>query len=65
MRKRYPTQTKSLEARLAEHATRLRKEAKAPPSGAAREAVVRRAEQAEASAAICDWLHLPGLKSNA
>ena len=40
-------QTKSLEERLAEHATRLREEAKALPRGAAREAVLRRAAQAE------------------
>jgi hypothetical protein len=38
-------QTKSLEECLAEHATRLRQEAKAPPPGAAREAVLKRAEQ--------------------
>jgi len=39
-------QKRSLQERLAELATRLREEAKALPSGAAREAVLRRAEQA-------------------
>jgi hypothetical protein len=53
-------QTKSLEERLAEHATRLREEAKALPRGAEREAVLRRAEQAETSARMSDWLRLPG-----
>ena len=41
MRKRYPAQEKSLEERLAEHATRLREEAKALPPGTAREAVLK------------------------
>lgn len=59
MRKRYPAQKKSLEARLAEHATRLREEAKALPPGLAREAVLRRAEQAETGADMSDWLSLP------
>jgi len=65
MRKRYSTQKKSLEARLAEHAARLREEAKALPPGAAREAILRRAEQAETGAEMSDWLRLPGLNSNA
>ena len=65
MRKRYPTQTKSLEERLAEHATRLREQAKALPRGAEREAVLRRAEQAETSADMNDLLRLAGLKGNA
>ena len=63
MRKRY--QTKSLEERLAEHATRLREEAKALPHGAEREAVLRRAEQAETSADMNDLLRLAGLQGNA
>ena len=40
-------QTKPLQERLAEHAERLRDEAKSLPPGSEREAVLRRAEQAE------------------
>jgi hypothetical protein len=40
-------QTKPLQERLAEHAERLRGEAKSLPPGAERQAVLRRAEQAE------------------
>ena len=40
-------QTKPLQERLAGHAVRLREEAKSLPLGAEREAVLRRAEQAE------------------
>ena len=65
MRKRYSTQKKSLDERLAEHATRLREEAKGLPPGDARKAVLKRAEQAEAGVHMSDWLRLPGLKSNA
>ena len=61
MRKRYSTQKKSLEARLAEHATRLREEAKALPSGAAREVVLRRAEQAATYADNDGLLRRPSL----
>ena len=59
MRKRYPAQEKSLEERLAEHATRLREEAKALPPGTAREAVLKRT--------VADMTELcrPRLKSNA
>ena len=66
MRKRNRSpQKRSLEERLAEHAARLREEAKALPAGAARKAVLRRAEQAETGAHMSEWLRLPGLKSNA
>jgi hypothetical protein len=51
-------QTKPLEERLAGHAARLRDEAKALPPGNAREAVLRRAEQAETCADMSDWLRL-------
>ena len=40
-------QTKPLQERLAEHAERLREEAKSLPPGSEREAVLRRAEHAE------------------
>jgi hypothetical protein len=43
-------QKQSLEERLIQQATRLRKEAKALPPGAAREAILGWAEQAETGA---------------
>ena len=58
-------QTKSLEERLAEHATRLREEAKALSPGVVREEILRQAEQAETGAHMSQWLRLPGSKSNA
>ena len=64
MRKR-SIQTKSLEERLAEHATRLREEAKALSPGVVREEILRQAEQAETGAHMSQWLRSPGSKSNA
>ena len=58
MRKRYPAPTKSLRERLADHAKRLREEAKALPPGAEREAVLNRAGQADDGADMSDWLRL-------
>ena len=58
MRKRYATQEKTLEERLVKYATRLRQEAKVLPSGSAREAVLRRAEQAETGADMSECLRL-------
>jgi hypothetical protein len=52
--------TQSLEERLIQQATRLREEAKALPPGAAREAILERAEQAEAGAQMSQWLRSPG-----
>jgi hypothetical protein len=57
------TQIQPLEERLVEHATRLREEAKALPPGAVREAILRRAEQAETGAHMSHWLRLPGSKA--
>ena len=51
--------TQPLEERLANHAARLREEAKALPSGNVREAVLRRAEQAQSGAEMRDWLRMP------
>jgi hypothetical protein len=59
------TQTQPLEERLIEHATRLRGEAKSLPPGVVREAILRRAEQAETGARMSQWLRSPGSKSNA
>lgn len=58
-------QKQPLEERLIEHATRLREEAKTLPPGIVREAILRRAEQAETGAHMSQWLGSPGSKSNA
>ena len=52
----------SLEARLAEEAKRLREEAKLLRPGAVREALLRKARQAETAAHIDEWLRSPGLR---
>jgi hypothetical protein len=52
----------SLEARLSEHAKRLRAEAKLLPPGAARDDIIRRARRAETAATINEWLTSPGLR---
>ena len=57
------TQKQTLEERLIEQATRLRAEANALPLGAAREAIISRAEQAEAGVHMCQWLSLPSVKA--
>ena len=54
-------QKQSLEERLVQQATRLREEAKALPPGAAREAILGRAEQTETGAQMSQWLRSPGL----
>ena len=55
-------QAQSLEERLAEEAKRLREEAKSLPPGAAREALIRRARQAETGSHMTEWLTSPGLR---
>jgi hypothetical protein len=55
-------QTQSLEERLAEEAKRLREEAKLLPPGAVREALLRRARQAETSLHMSAWLQSPELQ---
>jgi hypothetical protein len=55
-------QTVSLEGRLADEAKRLREEAKALPPGAVREALIRRARQADTGARMSEWLRSPGLQ---
>jgi hypothetical protein len=52
-------QTQPLEERLIAHATRLREEAETLSSGAVREAILRRAEQAETAAGMSRWLGSP------
>ncbi len=63
MRHRFK-QNQSLEERLIQQATRLREEAKALPPGAAREAILGRAAQAETGAQMSEWLR-SGLKASA
>jgi len=55
-------QTVSLEGRLADEAKRMREEAKALPPGAVREALIRRARQADTGARMSEWLRSPGLQ---
>jgi hypothetical protein len=61
MRRRFK-QTQSLEERLSEEAKRLREEAKLLPAGAAREALLRKARQAETGSHMSEWLSSPGLQ---
>jgi hypothetical protein len=64
MQRRYlfnPAET--LEQRLTNEARRLREEAKLLPPGVVREAVIRRAQQAETGSHISEWLSSPGLRA--
>jgi hypothetical protein len=56
MERRRFKQTRSLEERLSEEAMRLREEAKLLPPGAQREALLRRARQAETGSHLTEWL---------
>ncbi|MBR0712956.1 hypothetical protein [Bradyrhizobium liaoningense] len=61
LRRRFK-QTQSLEERLSEHAKRLREEAKLLPPGAARDAALRKARQAETGSHMSEWLRSPELQ---
>jgi hypothetical protein len=61
-RRRWFNQTKSLEERLSEEAKRLRAEAKLLPPGAERDALIRKARQAETGSHMTEWLTSPGLQ---
>lgn len=63
MDRRRIKQTRSLQERLSTEATRLRDEAKSLPVGAAREALLRKARQADTASRMDEWLSSPGLKS--
>jgi hypothetical protein len=63
MQRRRFKQSESIETRLAEEAKRLREEAKSLPPGAAREALLRKARQAETGSHMSEWLSSPGLRS--
>jgi hypothetical protein len=62
MERRRFNQTQSLEERLAEEAKRLRAEAKLLPPGAIRDALIRKARQAETGSHMSEWLSSPGLR---
>jgi hypothetical protein len=55
-------QTDTLEQRLSEEAKRLREEARLLPSGAVRDALTRKARQAETGSHMSEWLRSPGLQ---
>ena len=52
-----------LEHGLADEAHLLREQAELLPSGAVREATIRKARQAETGSHLSDWLRSPGLKA--
>jgi hypothetical protein len=56
-------QTESLEQRLANEARRLREQAKLLGPSAVREALLRKARQAETASHINAWLNSPGLQA--
>jgi hypothetical protein len=62
MQRRRFKQIQSLEERLSEEAKRLRAKAKLLPPGAARDALIRKARQAETGSHMSEWLRSPGLQ---
>lgn len=62
MKRRRFKQTLSLEERLAEEAKRLREQAELLPPGTLRDAVERKARQAETGSHVSEWLRSPGLQ---
>ena len=62
-KRRRSNQVHSLDDRLSGEAKRLRDEAETPPAGQAREAVLRKARQAETGSHVSEWLNSPGLRS--
>jgi hypothetical protein len=61
-RRRSFTQLLTLENRLAYEAKRLRAQAKAMPHGPDRDAMIRKARQAETGSQMSQWLRSPGLR---
>jgi hypothetical protein len=61
LRRRFE-QTQSLEERPAEEAKRLREEAKLLRPGAVRDALLRKARQAETGSHLREWLSSSGLQ---
>lgn len=56
-------QTRSLEERLGDEAKALREKAKSLPPGAEKEALLKKARQAETGAHMSEWLASPGLQA--
>jgi hypothetical protein len=54
--------TASLKERLSQEAASCREQAKLLPPGAVREALLRKARQADTAAHIDNWLRSPGLQ---
>ena len=55
-------QLSSLESRLAQQATELRKRAETLPPGIERDTILRKARQAETGSHMNEWLRSPGLQ---
>jgi len=62
MKRRRFIQTQSLEERLSEEAKRLREQARLLPPGVKREALLRKARQAETGSHMSEWLRSPELQ---
>jgi hypothetical protein len=62
MQRRRVKQILSLEERLSEEAKRLREKARSLPPGADREALLRKARQAETGSHLSEWLQSSGLR---
>ena len=63
IKRRRLIQTDILEERLSAEAIRLREEAKDMMPGAEREAILRKARQAETGSQMSEWLRSPGLQA--
>lgn len=61
-RRRRFQQTRPLEERMAEQATKLKEKASQLPGGKERDDLLRRARIAETGSHISDWLTSPGLQ---
>lgn len=55
--------TQSVEMRLATEAQKLRAEAKLLPPGSARDALLKKARQAETGSRMSEWMDSAGLKT--
>ncbi|MGX1110239.1 MULTISPECIES: hypothetical protein [Bradyrhizobium] len=58
--RRRSIQTETLEQRLAGQAEEMRERAKSMPPGVEKEALLKRARQAETGAHVSEWLRSPG-----
>jgi hypothetical protein len=62
MQRRRFKQSQPLEARLQDEAKSLREQAQLLPPGAVREAVLRKARQAESGSQMSKWLRSPAVQ---